>query len=239
MANQTISVVVPIYNEESNLKKLFEDFLELSHSFERFGIDAEFILIDDCSNDKSWEIITKSTNKIKDKINIRNFKNESNIGFASTILKGFSLSSADFLMILPGDAEVDIKSISNFDIAMYDLIIYERKNISSRPPIRILLSYLYRFIICLSLFQKPIDFNGIYIVRKEILKNFKIKSKSFFVSAEIVIKSMMFTKNFSRETFDLFEKPVYKSSSLGIFQFFGVSKNFIDLTIFRISILFK
>jgi len=234
MKNNTISVIVPIHNEENNLLKLSEDLLYLHNSFNHYGIDATFLLIDDFSSDNSWLMLEEIFHKYSAKIRLECIKNNENIGFASTILKGFALSTTDFLMILPGDAEVDVKTISNFDIQDYDLVIYERGNISSRPILRIIFSYLFRLLVSYTILRSSIDFNGIYIIRKSVLSNFQIKSNSFFISAEVIAKSLMYTSNFTRESFDLYKKDIYKSSSLNFSQFMGVVRGFVDLTLYRI-----
>ncbi len=50
-----VSIVVPTYNSEKCLAGFFDEVHEL---FSKEGIAHEFIFVDDCSNDSSWQIIT-------------------------------------------------------------------------------------------------------------------------------------------------------------------------------------
>ena len=49
-----ISLVIPCYNEEGNLRALIKAIRE---SVEPLNILYEVVITDDCSKDKSWEIL--------------------------------------------------------------------------------------------------------------------------------------------------------------------------------------
>jgi len=49
------SVIVPVYNSESTLEELF---VRTKTVFETMGKPFEIVFVDDCSQDKSWEILT-------------------------------------------------------------------------------------------------------------------------------------------------------------------------------------
>ena len=59
MENQqsTISIVIPVFNEEENLEELLERCLNTCRGMER---DFEIVLVDDGSSDESRNLITKA-----------------------------------------------------------------------------------------------------------------------------------------------------------------------------------
>ena len=106
-----------------------------------------------------------------------------------------------------------------------------------RPIHRIIISYVYRFLISIIFFTRFIDFNGLIILKRDIIKKINISSNSFFVSAEIIIKCYKLGFNVDCEnSFKLFSKKKYKSSSLNFKQFFRITKDAITTLRFIMSI---
>ena len=52
-----LSIIIPVYNSSKILEKLINEIN--SNLYERFKKDYEIILVNDFSNDNSWEIIKK------------------------------------------------------------------------------------------------------------------------------------------------------------------------------------
>ena len=92
-----------------------------------------------------------------------------------------------------------------------------------RPKSRILISQLYKKILGI-IFQLPnVDFNGLILIKSEIIKNFNLSSTSNFISAEIILRSRKAKYNIDYENFFyLFPKNTYKSSSLNFKQLINV-----------------
>lgn len=85
-----LSVVIPNYNGQNLLKK------NLPKVLEAVG-DAEIIVIDDASIDKSLGVLNSFNTKIKV------IKNEKNLGFASTIDRGVKAARGDIVILLNSD----------------------------------------------------------------------------------------------------------------------------------------
>ena len=49
-----VSIIIPVYNESSNLTKLLE---EISYTFKNLHVNFEIIIIDDASTDDTVNII--------------------------------------------------------------------------------------------------------------------------------------------------------------------------------------
>ena len=101
-----ISIIVPCYNEEKNLKKLVEEFKKnlISQKEE----DIEVILVNNGSKDNSKEIMKQLENE-NDFIKIETV--EVNQGYGYGILKGLEVAKGDFLGWLHADLQFNPKEI--------------------------------------------------------------------------------------------------------------------------------
>ena len=86
------TIVTVSYNSEKWIAQAIESVL--SSSFR----DYEYIIADDCSTDKSWEIICKY-----DHPQIRNFRNENNIGEYFNRNKALEAARGKYLLFVDGD----------------------------------------------------------------------------------------------------------------------------------------
>lgn len=220
MKENFLSIVIPFYNEENEITDLLNDISLFESKIS--NLILEYILIDDGSNDKSLKIldtiIQKLPLQIKKKIKV--FQNNKNIGWSKTLTRGYSIAKGENVLFIPGDGEARLNEFLTRDLNFdKDIIAFQRKSMPGRPLIRIIISHLYRYFISMIFFTKPMDFNGLIIIKKKKIEELELLSNSFFISAEIIIKSIKkkFTieKNYS---FQLFPKNKYKSTSLNILQ---------------------
>lgn len=86
-----VSVVIPVYNEEEFLSETIESVLD--QSFQNF----ELIAVDDCSTDKSPEILEGYDKEYE---NIKIGYNEENQGWAETVNRGIRLSRGEYIALL-------------------------------------------------------------------------------------------------------------------------------------------
>ncbi len=84
----TISVIMPAYNAEKYISESIESILNQTHK------NFELIIIDDCSKDKSWNIIQKYAKKNKI---IHAIKNEKNLGLCLTLNKGIKYAKGKYI----------------------------------------------------------------------------------------------------------------------------------------------
>ena len=99
-----ISIITPVYNASQFLIQLAKEISNQIYS------DYEWILIDDGSQDNSWEIILNlslKSNKIK---TIR----QNNMGVSAARNAGLEIASGDWICFLDADDEVSPKWLSNY-----------------------------------------------------------------------------------------------------------------------------
>jgi len=84
----TVSVLMSVYNGEKYLKEAIESIL--NQTFQEF----EFLIIDDCSTDDTWEILTNYA--ILDN-RIRLLRNTNNIGLTRSLNRGLQTVQGEFI----------------------------------------------------------------------------------------------------------------------------------------------
>ena len=87
-----VSVVMPVYNDSRFIRETISSVLNQTHS------NLELLIVEDCSNDKSLEIIKEFDDK-----RIRLFVNEGNKGAAYSRNKGIKEATGEFVAFLDGD----------------------------------------------------------------------------------------------------------------------------------------
>lgn len=106
--NIAVSVVVPILNEEGNLKTLCG---ELTKTLEGLGQAYEIIFVDDGSTDKSVEILK---NQKKENPNIKIIMFSRNFGQHQAIMAGLKHCSGEKVVTMDADLQTDSSEIHGF-----------------------------------------------------------------------------------------------------------------------------
>ena len=100
-----VSVIVPCYNEEENIHTLVEAIKQV----DTHGIEAEFILVDNGSKDKTGELIDQYVNGYIKKAVV-----ETNIGFGFGIQTGIKAATGDYIGWIHGDVQVHPTELNQF-----------------------------------------------------------------------------------------------------------------------------
>lgn len=118
-----IYILIPVYNEEPNIDKLFKNL-----SNEAFLEDAQYIFVDDCSTDKTVEKIKESFKEKKIKVITKN----KNIGPGHSFNLGFdwildnSKDDNDIVITMEADNTSSINILErmiNISMLGYDLVL--------------------------------------------------------------------------------------------------------------------
>jgi glycosyltransferase involved in cell wall biosynthesis len=163
--NFKVSVICPAYNEKENIPFLFKELKE------KLSEDYEIILVDDGSNDGTYETALVEASKYN---NIKVIKHLKNYGKTEAIISGLKASSGEIIVIYDADRQFlpeDVVKIVKKIEEGYDLVCgykvgkYEKK----------LVSKIYNFLARL-LFRIPVrDINALKGMRKEVLENMKLR----------------------------------------------------------------
>jgi len=175
-----ISVIIPIYNEESTCQ-------EIINKVKKIDLVKEIIVVDDCSTDSTFEII----NNIDD-INI--IKHDKNMGKGAAVRSGLSHVKYNYVITQDADLEyypedfnglIETMNLNNVEV------VYGSRWLEK--PIVWSMHYIVNQMI--SLFSNV--FNGILItdmptcyklMPTSLLRSLNIQSNGFGIDAEITAK---------------------------------------------------
>lgn len=96
-----ISFVIPIYNEEENIPKLIEEIQSVAPALSE---DHEILLVDDCSTDRSLEIIRTLSETIE---TLHYLSFAQNCGQSAALYAGFQAASGDVIITMDADLQND------------------------------------------------------------------------------------------------------------------------------------
>lgn len=101
---KTLSLVIPIYNEEKTLENIVSKTLkiELDEFAKKNDIKLELVLVDDCSSDKSLEV---AKNLAMNNPKIKVFAHKKNQGKGAALKTGFQYATGDYIGIQDADDE--------------------------------------------------------------------------------------------------------------------------------------
>lgn len=149
---KTLSVVIPVYNEE----KTIIDTFEAVKKADSVGYQKEIIIIDDGSSDKTAEVVEelKQKHSRKDSI-LKIILSSQNEGKGAALKKGLLATSGDIVIVQDADLEYDP---AEFPIMLEPFIknkadvVYGSRFISNRPH-RVLYFWHYQVNLLLTLFS--------------------------------------------------------------------------------------
>ena len=96
-----LSVVIPVYNEESSLAEVVRKLLVLPHLL-------EIIIVDDCSTDRSAEV---ARTLAESDPRVRFTQQKKNAGKSKALRAGFALTQGDIVIVQDADLEYDPSEI--------------------------------------------------------------------------------------------------------------------------------
>lgn len=94
----TLSIIVPVYNEEENVKPFFSALKELEDQLP--AVELEFIFVDDGSRDSSYRLLQELS---QGQDNVRVLKMAKNYGMESAVMAGFIESTGDCAVFMGCD----------------------------------------------------------------------------------------------------------------------------------------
>lgn len=186
-----ISIIIPVYNEESSIKKILLKINKVKK------INKEIILIDDGSSDKTRFIIKNECNTLYNKAIFL----KKNFGKGYALRKGFAIAKGDIIIIQDADLEYDPKDYlkltqpiisSKAEVVYGSRVLIGAKR--SRPnsmdtTIRMFANHLLTFLSNILNNQKLTDAHTCYkVFKRKILKSIALKENGFSFCPEFTAK---------------------------------------------------
>lgn len=160
-----ISVVVPLFDEGQSLPELVE---KIGHVLE--GVSFELILVDDGSEDNSWEVIKEIRSKYKW---IRGISFQRNYGKSTALQAGFDIVKGRYIVTLDADLQDDPEEILSMIDKLksgYDLVSGWKKE-RKDPLSKVIPSKFFNAVTRWVTGIKLNDFNcGLKAYKKEVVE---------------------------------------------------------------------
>jgi len=190
---QTLSIIIPVYNEEATIQKLLARVQQAVLPSE---MKKEIITVNDCSRDRSQEMIEAFCSAHPD-LNLRYLVHETNKGKGAALHTGIAAASGDFIIIQDADLEYDPDEyellLKPMLLGMAD-VVYGSRFAGGRPH-RILffwhsignkfLTFLSNMFTNLNLTDMETCYK---LFRADMLKSLSLKEKRFGFEPEVTSK---------------------------------------------------
>lgn len=167
----TVSIVVPLYNEEENVDILHE---RLREALEQMGLEYEILYVDDGSTDTTLSKLEAI--QLKDK-SVVVLSLRRNFGQTAAFAAGFDFARGDIVVTMDGDLQNDPKDIPKMLelIKDYDLVSGWRKKRKDPFFTRRVPSILANWVISKVTGVKLHDYGcSLKAYRRDVIKNLKL-----------------------------------------------------------------
>lgn len=193
-----LSVVIPVYNEETTIRSAIESVLLTKIP----GWNMEVIVVDDGSSDGTWEVLKSWEKKVQV---IHKQKNE---GKGSALKLGFARATGDIILVQDADLEYSPKDypilLAPFENTQVD-IVYGSRFLGSHLSTMFVYELGNKFVTLITniLYNTNITDmeTGFKVFRNEVIRGIDISSKQFDVEPEITAKVL-------KKGYQIYEVPI-------------------------------
>ncbi len=193
----SLSLIIPVYNEESQIETTIRKLILFQKKFQQL----EIIFINDFSTDETKNKINKL---IRRKKFIKFYDNKKK-GLGSAIQVGILKSKKNYICIFMADLSDDFKDLKKYYLLMktnkYDAILGSRflkgSKISNYPITKLILNRIFNNFVRIIFFSRYNDFTNAFKIykRKSLLELLPMISENFNVFLEIPLK--IISRNYS------------------------------------------
>jgi dolichol-phosphate mannosyltransferase len=181
-----LTVFVPAYNEEKNLPGCVEI---LTHKLLELNIDAEILIVDDFSRDKTGILADQISAEHQ---NVRVIHHQKNEGIGGGFLTARANAQGEWLILIPADLAMEPGELVRYleKAQDADVVVGLRSDRSDYTPGRKIVSFINIHLIQLLFDIKIKQFQYISMYRLKVLREMDIEyAHSAFFHAEILVKA--------------------------------------------------
>jgi glycosyltransferase involved in cell wall biosynthesis len=184
-AKPSISVAIPAFNEEGAVADVVARTVK---TLQACAGDWEVIILDDCSKDRTWEILQKL--HAEDPEHIRILRHERNQGIAVTLEEMYAAATKDYVFGIAGDGEYPPEALTEIVplLETCDIVVCNRIE-KPYTPYRQVISRLFHWLPLLLFGVEMYDPGSAKCIKRSIITGIPCRSKGVFVEAERLIRA--------------------------------------------------
>ncbi len=184
----TVSLVIPMYNEELNIEHAIGSAVE---ALDKYASDWEIVVVDDASTDSCPQLVTAISRADS---RVRLIRHSENRKLGGSLKTGFAAASKDLVLYmdadLPFDPDVLGKAIRALQLTGADVIAGYRLDRTIEGFRRTVYSYVYNFVIGLLFHWPHRDINFSFkLMKREVLDAIELRSEGSLIDAELIVKA--------------------------------------------------
>jgi glycosyltransferase involved in cell wall biosynthesis len=181
-----LSIIIPVYNEELTVGNVID---RVKNVMQKTGLKHEIIVVDDCSYDKSLEVAKKHNAKI--------YPLKEHLGKGYALRAGFAKAKGDIIITIDSDGSHRPEELPRVLAPILqdkaDLVIGSRylnqKNVASRKLNAFGVQIFNILIQLLTGVAITDSQSGYRAMKREVLKNQKLKSGGYEIESEMLVKT--------------------------------------------------
>ena len=188
MADFSVSLILPAYNDEATIRNVVEEGLRL---LQGYATQFEIIVVDDGSPDRCGAIADELAGEHPGIVRV--IHHGVNRGYGATLRSGAAASRFDWICMVDGDNEYAVSDLRKMlDVRDYYMLVIAFRYKKLYSTSRIFISFVYNVVLRF-LFRTPFRdvSTGIRAFHRSILDQIELTSNSPFVGAELAIKTML------------------------------------------------
>lgn len=180
-----ISIIIPILNEESNIRPLIE---RIQQAVSGLSIPYEIIFIDDHSTDHTKTVIEQYLPSYP--IVLRTKKGKA--GKAQSLLEGFAYARYNLLCMIDGDLQYPPEAIPSMIqkiIDGADVVVTERKIKTNSSGLRNFATQVHSYVFHKKMHNLHFDVqSGLKVFKKEVIERIRLNPKGWAFDLEFLLK---------------------------------------------------
>jgi dolichol-phosphate mannosyltransferase len=214
----SISVVVPAFNEEGNLENVVKKSLDV---LKELTDKYEVLIINDGSIDNTSSVAEKLSEEYNNIV--KTFTHSENKGMGAAIKTGFSNAKYDLIFTTCSDGQFDVYELKKIvsGIGNVDFVIAYRLN-RHQSSYRMFNTKVYHILIRILFGLNVKDPSWVKLFRKKVIDNIKLESDGFFWETEILIKAIKKGYKYSEVGVNSYPRTKGKPSGGNISKVLGV-----------------
>lgn len=175
-----LSILLPVYNEEANLETLLQRLLAVN-------IEKEVIAVDDCSRDRSREILAR----YKD-CGVTSVFHSQNQGKGGAVRTALAHATGEYVVIQDADNELDPNDIPRLLQPVLDgqaKVVYGARNLRVQSMSNYLGNKFLTIATNLLFGTRVSDMETCYkLMPRDVMQSLQLKSRGFDIEPEITAK---------------------------------------------------